>query len=220
MAPPNSARRRTLLAALAAGSAGLFAPAAHAQQNLTPGAQYRVIPQQPVTPGPRIEVLYFFFYACPFCYELLPRMEAWQKRKPADVIFRRIPVVVKETWIPLAKLYYTLDALGVEDQLHTAVFDAYHKQDLHMSQEAVVTEWAVKQGVDRDRFLATYRSEDTIRKVARARELTLAYDVPGTPAIVVDGRYLTSGGMVERLPDLIAVLDGLVRLARQQRIAK
>lgn len=220
MAPPNSARRRTLLAALAAGSAGLFTPTAYAQQNLTPGAQYRVIPQQPVTPGPRIEVLYFFFYACPFCNELLPRMDAWQKRKPADVTFRRVPVVVKETWIPLAKLYYTLEALGVEEQLHAAVFDAYHKQDLHMSQEPVVTEWAVKQGVDRDRFLTTYRSEDTIKKVARAREMTLAYEVPGTPAIVVDGRYLTSGGMVERLPDLIAVLDGLVRLARQQRLAK
>ena len=220
MAAPNNSRRRALLAGLAACGAGLFTHTARAQQNLTPGAQYRLIPQQPVTPGPRIEVLYFFFYGCPFCNELLPRLEAWQKRKPLDVLFRRIPVVVKETWIPLARLYYTLDTLGVEEKLHTAVFDAYHKQDLHMSQEAVVTEWAVKQGITREQFLATYRSEDTIKKVARARELTLAYESPGTPAFVVDGRTLTSGAMVERLPDLIPVLDGLIRLARQQRIAK
>jgi len=220
VAPPNNGRRKALLAALAAGGAGLFVPGTYAQEALKPGVQYRLIPQQPVTPGPRIEVLYFFFYACPFCNELLPRLEAWQKRKPADVVFRRIPVVVKETWIPLARLYYTLDALGVEEQLHAAVFDAYHKQDLHMSQEAVVTEWAVKQGIDRERFLTAYRSEDTIKKVARAREQTLAHEIPGTPSLVVDGRYLTSGGMVERLPDLIPVLDGLIRLARQQRIAK
>ncbi|MGH8619704.1 MAG: thiol:disulfide interchange protein DsbA/DsbL [Burkholderiales bacterium] len=220
MAPPNNGGRRSFLAALAAGSAGLLARTAQAQQNLTPGKQYRLIPQQPLPPGPRIEVLYFFFYACPFCNELLPRTDAWLKRKPADVLFRRIPVVVKETWIPLAKLYYTLDALGVEEKLHATVFDAYHKQDLHMSQETVVTEWAVKQGIDRERFLAAYRSEDTIKKVARAREQTLAYEIEGTPSFVVDGRYLTSGGMVDRLPDLITVLDGLVRLARQQRIAK
>ena len=220
MAAPNNSRRRALLAVLAAGGAGMFTPGARAQQALKPGVEYRLIPQQPVAAGPRIEVLYFFFYACPFCNELLPRLEAWQKRKPADVVFRRIPVVVKETWIPLARLYYALDALGVEEQLHAAVFNAYHKQDLHMSQEAVVTEWAVKQGVDRERFLAQYRSEDTIKKVARAREQTLAYEIPGTPAFIIDGRYLTSGAMVERLPDLIPVLDGLIRLARQQRIAR
>jgi len=65
VAPPNNGRRKALLAALAAGGAGLFVPGTYAQEALKPGVQYRLIPQQPVTPGPRIEVLYFFFYACP-----------------------------------------------------------------------------------------------------------------------------------------------------------
>jgi thiol:disulfide interchange protein DsbA len=221
--PPNSPGRRRAVAALAALAAGtgVLASVAHAQlQPLRPGVDYKLIPQQPLATGQRIEVLDFFFYACPYCNALLPNLTRWQARKSADVDFRRIPVVVKETWIPLAKLFYTLDAMGVENKLHAAVFDAYHVQDLHMSQEAVVADWAAKQGLDRNEFLALYRSEATLQKVVRARELTIAYEIPGTPAFVVDGRYLTSGGMVERLPDLIPILDGLIRLARQQRIAK
>ncbi len=223
MRPPNSPGRRRAVAALAALAAGtgVLASVAHAQlQPLRPGVDYKLIPQQPLATGQRIEVLDFFFYACPYCNALLPNLTRWQARKSADVDFRRIPVVVKETWIPLAKLFYTLDAMGVENKLHAAVFDAYHVQDLHMSQEAVVADWAAKQGLDRNEFLALYRSEATLQKVVRARELTIAYEIPGTPAFVVDGRYLTSGGMVERLPDLIPILDGLIRLARQQRIAK
>jgi thiol:disulfide interchange protein DsbA len=223
VAPPNNPGRRgalAALAALAAAGVSVAAPARAQLQPLRPGVDYKLIPQQPLAAGQRIEVIDFFFYACPYCNALLPNLMRWQARKSADVEFRRIPVVVRETWIPLAKLYYTLDAMGVEEKLHAAVFDAYHKQDLHMSQEAVVADWAAKQGLDRNEFLALYRSEATLQKVVRAREQTIAYEVPGTPAFVVDGRYLTSGGMVDRLPDLIPILDGLIRLARQQRLGK
>jgi thiol:disulfide interchange protein DsbA len=189
-------------------------------QQLRRDVDYRVIPQQPVQTGDRIEVIDFFFYACPYCNELEPHLDRWQQQKPADVAFRRMPVVRHDSWVPLAKTYFTLEAMGVAERLHAAAYRSYHVEDLHMSQENVIAEWAQKQGLDREKFMAIYRSDETREKVERARKMTRDYDIQGTPTVVVDGRYLTSTGMTPTVPQVIPVIDGLVRLARQQRAEK
>jgi thiol:disulfide interchange protein DsbA len=191
-----------------------------AAQPATRGVDYRVIPQQPVESGDRIEVIDFFFYACPYCNELLPHLERWRERQPADVAFRRVPVVRHDSWAPLAKIYYTLEAMGVAERLHGAVYRGYHVDDLPLNQEKVIAEWAEKQGLDRDKFMAIYGSAETRRKAERARKMTMDYDIQSLPSVVVDGRYLTSSSMTPGVPQVIPVLDGLIRLARQQRTGK
>lgn len=213
--------RRHLLIRLAAcwlAFAWLALPAG--AQQVRRDVDYRLIPPQPVETGERVEVIDFFFYACPYCNELAPFLERWLKRKPADVVFRRVPVVRHDSWAPLAKTYYTLEAMGEAERLHSAAYRSYHVEDLPLSQEKVVAEWAEKHGLDRDKFMAIYRSDETRRKVERARKMTLDYDIQGTPSVVVDGRYLTSSGMTRSVPQVIPVLDGLIRLARQQRLEK
>jgi thiol:disulfide interchange protein DsbA len=178
---------------------------------------YRLISQQPVETGERVEVIDFFFYACPYCNELAPFLDLWLKRKPLDVVFRRVPVVRHDSWIPLAKIYFTLEAMGEAGRLHGEVFHSYHAENLSMSQEKVIAEWAEKHGLNRDKFMAIYRSDETRQKVERARKMTMDYDIQSTPSVVVDGRYLTSSGMTPGVPQVITVLDGLIQLARQQR---
>lgn len=188
---------------------------APAQQSKT-DVDYREIPQQPIETGDKIEVIDFFFYGCQYCNELLPRLERWRRGKPADVVFRHIPVVRHDSWVPLAKTYFTLEAMGEVERLHTAVFHSYHVEDLYMSQEKVISEWAEKHGLDRDKFMAIYRSDETRQKVERARKQTMDYDIQGTPSLVVDGRYLTDGSSSKT----IDILDRMVRIARQQREKK
>lgn len=177
---------------------------------------YREIRQQPVETGDKIEVIDFFFYGCQYCNELLPRLERWRKTIPADVVYRHIPVVRHDSWVPLAKAYFTLEAMGEVERLHTAVFHGYHVEDLYMSQEKVIAEWAGNHGLDWDKFMAIYRSDETRQKVERARKQTLEYDIQGTPTLVVDGRYLTDGSSGKT----IDILDRMIRLARQQREKK
>lgn len=196
----------------------LLALPAAAQQRLRLDVDYRVIPQpQPVATGNRIEVLDFFFYACPYCNELAPLLDRWASRKPDDVVFRHVPVVRHDSWVPLAKTYYTLEAMGEVERLHQAVYRSYHVEDLFMSQEKVIAEWAAKHGLDSEKFMAIYRSDEVRQKVEVARKMTRDYDIQGTPSIVVDGRYLTSSSMTPGVPQVIPVIDGLVRLARQRR---
>ena len=191
-----------------------------AAQQVKRDVDYRVIPQQPVESGERIEVLDFFFYACPYCNDLLPYLERWQKRNAAEIVFRHVPVVRHDSWVPLAKTYFTLEAMGEAGRLHSAVYRSYHVEELSMSQDKVIAEWAEKNGLDREKFMTIYRSEETRQKVERARKMTADYDIHGTPSIVVDGKYLTSTSMTPGIPQVIPVLDGLIRLARQQRLEK
>jgi thiol:disulfide interchange protein DsbA len=207
-------------AALALLAAACVAGAAHAQdirarQNL----EYRLIAPQPVETGDRIEVIEFFWYGCPYCNELQPALERWIRRKPADVALRRVPAILRDSWAPHARIFYTLEALGEIDRLHLKVYESYHIERLHMTKPDVVVEWAAKNGIDRKRWLEAYGSAAIDVKVQHARELSVAYTVQVTPTLVVDGRYLTSGGHVPccDVGDIVPILEDAIRLARQQR---
>lgn len=193
-------------------------PAAAQQPRLN--ADYRLIPQQPVESGDKIEVIDFFWYGCPYCHELQPPFERWRKRMPADIVLRRIPVVSRDNWGPHARIYFALEALGEVERLHLEVYRGYHVEDLYMSKPDVMAQWAVQHGIDREKWLAAYNAPEVAQKIQRAKELTKSYDIQGTPSIVVDGRYLTSTSMTPDVAAIIPVLDGLIRQAREQRAEK
>jgi thiol:disulfide interchange protein DsbA len=178
---------------------------------------YVQIDPQPVATGNRIEVVDFFWYGCPHCYNLQPSLESWLKRKPADVELRHIPAIFRESWVPHARIYYTLESLGEVDRLHQAVYRAIHAERESLMNASSTAEWAARNGIDSTRWLAAYNSPEVERKVEQARALTRAYSIEGTPSLVVDGRYLTSSGMAESMPAVINILDGLITIARERR---
>lgn len=193
---------------------------AAAQQPARINYEYKLIPPQPVATGARIEVVEFFWYGCPYCNQLQPALESWLKRKPDDVELRRIPAIFRESWVPHARLYYTLEALGELERLHQAIYHSYHveREPLNTAETSAI--WAVRNGIDRARWLAAYNAPDIERKVEQARLYTQMYAIQGTPSLVVDGRYLTSSGMSETVPGVITILDDLIRIARERRTSK
>ena len=197
--------------------AGLVVPAQAQEVRARQNIDYRLISPQPVETGQRIEVIDFFWYGCPYCYELQPALDAWDKRKPADVALRRIPAILRDTWAPHARIYYTLELLGEVGRLHQKVYDSYHVEELSMSQPDVMEQWAVRNGIERRRWLDAYYSPEVDARVARAHELAKRYEVQGTPSVVVDGRYLTSSSMTPSVIDVMPVVEDLIRLARQRR---
>ena len=196
-----------------------FAGAALAQQPLRQKMEYDLISPQPVSTNERIEVIEFFWYGCPHCYNLQPPLDAWLKRKPADVELRRIPAVFRESWIPHARVYYTLEALGEVGQLHHAVYRSIHvEKDSLMTAEAAAA-WASRNGIEPTRWNAAYNASEVDRKIQESKKHTVAYAIEGTPSLVVDGRYLTSSGKAESMPQVITILDGLIVMAREKRPA-
>src|SRR5688500_20058370 len=117
----------------------LGASGAHAE--ISEGRDYSLLPHPQPTSGGKIEVLEFFWYGCPHCYELHPRIKAWLKRKPDDVSFRYVPAVFRSSWAPAAKTFYALEALGEKDRLHDKVYDAIHRNGIDLSKEDVLFDW-------------------------------------------------------------------------------
>ena len=196
---------------------GLVLPLhAPAQQPVCADIDYRVIKPQPVAIADRIEVIDFFWYGCPHCNNLQPALERWISRKPADVVIRRIPAILRDSWAPHARIYYTLEALGEVERLHQRVYHGYHVEELHMSKPDVMSAWAARNGIDRERWEQAYNSPEVQRRVDEAAKLTRAYQITGTPSLVVNGRYLTSGNMAESLNSLVTITDGLVQKVRSE----
>lgn len=213
-------RRRAALA-LAALPASLVvasvAGTAHAQQRARVNYEYRIVTPQPVMTGDRVEVIEFFWYGCPYCNQLQPPLESWLKRKPADVEFRRIPALFRQSWVPHARIYYTLEALGELDRLHQNVYRAIHVDKDALDSTSRSADWAARHGIDRARWLSTFESPEVQRKAEQAISATRAYSIEGTPSLVVDGRFVTSTAMSESVTGVITILDDLIVLARERR---
>jgi thiol:disulfide interchange protein DsbA len=210
--------RRRLLKAGGAALALAYFPAAFAQQpRARPNLEYFEIAPQPVPPGGRIEVIEFFWYGCPYCYQLEPFLEGWLKRKPPDVDFRRAPAVFRQSWIAHARLFHILDSLGELDRLHPAVYRAIHVDGQKLVDAEDTAEWAARNGIERSRFIAAYNAPEMDRKVEQSLADTRRYEIRGTPSVIVDGRYVTSTGMSESISGVIGILDDLLRLTRERR---
>jgi len=172
-------------------------------------------PPQPIdTDGKKIEVVEFFWYGCPHCYNLEPLIETWVKKLPPDVEFRRIPAVFNERWAHDAAIYYTFEALGVLEKVHRPFFDAIHRDHLRTDDQQAMTEWLSRHGVDPKKFFDTMKSFGVQSKMRRAAQLSVAYKIDGTPAMAVQGRYTVSadqGGSREGMLDTVSYLVNMVR---------
>jgi len=212
------ATMRRLGAGLSALCLAAFLAASANAQGLVEGTNYaRLKNPMPVETGKNIEVIEFFSYGCPHCGELEPVLQNWLKTKPADVTFRRIPVMFQPKWENLAKAYYVLDAMG-EEKLSPEIFVALHARGMPLWNEKDFFDWAASKGLDRKKVEELFSSFAVVGKVNRAKQLAQAYGIQSVPTIIVDGKYTTGP---ERLPGshsaLPGAIDVLVQKSRAER---
>lgn len=169
-------------------------------------------PPVPVEGTDKIEVVEFFWYGCIHCYNLEPQVEAWLKKLPKDVEFRRVPAVFNERWGLDASIFYAMEALGLLDKLHRPLFDAIHKDRLRTDNQQAFSEWLTRQGVDAKKFVETVQSFGVRSKARRAAQLTVAYKIDGTPAMAVHGRYT-----IPSQTNLFQTVDRLVDRVRKEK---
>ena len=203
-----------------------------AQAQLTVGKDYQAItPPQPTPAGRTIEVLEFFWYACPHCSQLQPSLQAWLKNKPADVAFRSQPAAFDESWTQLARTFYAIDTVGAVEKLHPEVFAAIHKTKkldpkVLVKDPKTLFAWVGEQKMDVKKFTDAYNSFTVVSKTQRTVDITSAYGVSGTPSIAVDGRYLIAPAMVPMKANAVDYerffnnVDQLIAMARANRKGK
>lgn len=182
------------------------------------GTHFRVVsPRQPTRDPQRVEVVEFFAYACHHCHDLEPFIDAWQKKLPPDVSFRRIPVAFRADLVVHNALYFALESMDLVDALHGKVFEAVHASKAGLKTPQEITAFLQAQGVAPEPVLQAMGSFTATARRKQAVELAAGYGVEGTPAIGVDGRWLTDGTMAGSNRASLAVADHLIGLARRPR---
>lgn len=206
----------SVMAATPAAAADLSGPTLWQE-----GVNYtRIVPAQPtaVAPG-QVEVLEFFWYACPHCYDLDPLVESWRKTKPAYVSFSRVPVTWSDGHRALARLFYTVKSLGKLDQLHSEIFKEIQvKGDPLVARdpsdeaatERIQATFAAKEGIPEATFRNEYEHGFSMTNDLRnADELVQRYRIDAVPRFVINGKYIAdvaSAGGPEKLIALVGDL--------------
>ncbi len=181
---------------------------------------------QPVSTAPgSIEVVEGFWYGCAHCFSLEPRLQAWERNKPAWVQLKRLPVIWNEVTREDARLYFTIESLGLVDKLHNEVYRELHvrgrpltvvrgnRVDLAATEKAA-REFLLSRGVSAEDFARHYRTFSTENKLRQAENLTRRYMLDHTPMVVVQGKYLTDSGMAGGHEQLFQLINDLATRER------
>jgi protein dithiol oxidoreductase (disulfide-forming) len=172
---------------------GLVCTAGASPAAPTAGVEYLVLPApQQTEPGKKIEVTEFFAWYCPHCNAFEPLLAAWVRKQGENIVFKRVHVYRDANVLPQQRLFYTLEAMGLAEQYNDKVFAAMHTERLPLNTDELVFDWAAKAGIDRARFVDTYRSYGVEARMYQANAKMAAYGINQWPMIAVDGRFLTS----------------------------
>jgi thiol:disulfide interchange protein DsbA len=176
---------------------------------------------QPVsTPPGKVEVVEGFWYGCGHCYAIEPRVEAWKKSKPDWVELRRLPVIWNEVTREDARLFYTIEGLGLTDKLHAEVFREIHarRQPITVikggrvdraATEKAAREFLMEHGVSAADFETQYRTFSTENTLRQAENLSRRYLLDHTPMFIVHGKYLTDAEMAGGVDQLFQLVSDL-----------
>jgi thiol:disulfide interchange protein DsbA len=213
--------------------AGLLASTAHAAQAWTQGKHYELLSpvQRTTVPAGKVEVLEVFSYGCVACNSFEPVMKRLKTSLPPNAQLAYLPASFKpsESWPMFQRAYFAAQALGIADRTHQAMYDAVWKTG-----ELAVVDASKRQlrnpqptlqdaarcyerltGVKSEDFLAAARSFSVEAKMRAADAQVLAMQVPGTPCIVVNGKYRVNMDSLRTIEELGELVNHLV--ARETR---
>ena len=186
------------------------------------GTEFEAVAQAISTENPaKIEVMEIFWYGCPHCYHMEEPLNAWVKKLPKDVYFKRIPGLPNASWAPMAKAFYAMDALGVGEKLHTSLFEAVHKsKTLNPTDEAAAIAWVTAQsGLDKLKVEQAFKSFSTNTNLNRAAQIFRASGATGVPTLVIDGKYITSATQAGGNEQALKVADYIIGNVRTDKVA-
>jgi thiol:disulfide interchange protein DsbA len=211
--------------------AGLFSVSAVHAQAPVAGEHYNELrTPQPVAVAGKVEVVEVFWYGCPACNMFESSLNPWVKQLPGDVNFVRVPAQFNEVLALHARLYYTLEVLRAEEQVHAAVFAGIHQRkdprltptrngrEVILPDSTQLADFVAEHGVNKDDFLKTFDSFAVNNRLARAERLVRSYQVSGVPEIIVNGKYrldLQKAGGPDQLLQFTDALIAQERAAQQ-----
>ena len=185
-----------------------------------PGAEFDAV-AQPITTDvtTKIEVMEVFWYGCIHCYQMEAPLNAWVKKLPADVYFKRMPALPRADWAPMAKAFFAMETLGVQEKLHAQLFEAVHKQKtLNPTDEKAAIDWVTKaSGMDKLKVEQAFKSFTINTNLNRAAQIFRSSGATGVPSLIIDGKFITSSTMSGGNAEALKVADYIIDNVRKEK---
>lgn len=192
----------------------LAAAACHAQPTLyQEGTHYfKIEPAQPTnTPG-KVEVVEVFSYACIHCAHFEPIVAAWKKTAPKQAKFSYMPAIFNPSWEAFARAYYAAEVLGIIEKTHQATFDAIFVQKKTIQTLDQIAEFLSGYGKSADEIKKAMNSFAVETKITRAKKQVVAYQIDGTPSVIVAGKWRVTGNSAGSIDNVFKVVNYLVQM--------
>ncbi len=187
-------------------------------QTFQEGREYFKLPEPAVLLEPddgRVEVTAFFWYGCQSCNQLDPLLDKWVEEKlPADKVrFTLLPMTDAPPLDVHARLFLTIEALGLGREAHRAIFDLFQRERQPVNEPSQLGLLARKLNLEEEKVRAAYESAEVEARLQRLEEIMKTYNVLSVPSMVVDGRYSFDLATAHGLKGYLGLTERLVKEA-------
>lgn len=160
------------------------------------------------------QVMEFFSYFCPHCYNFEPIAQQLKTSLPADVSFKRAPVsfLGRDMGPELQRAYALAVALKVEHSITPALFARIHTERKAPANRADVKALFAEHGVAPDVFDSRIDSMPVLADVAGYDSIREKLNITSVPTFVVNGKYVIKIGALksqQQFNDLVSYLLSL-----------
>lgn len=175
------------------------------------GIHYKEV-NRPVSIGVQSlgDIRLFFSYPCYPCYEFEAVLDAWTANSETELSLNYVPVTWSQSLRYYAQLFYTAEALGVQDQAHEQLFSALHLENQALGEQENIVSLFESLGISQQRFLTAYNSVEVSDRVEEAVQANEAFDIQSTPTLVIDCRYRISPNNEIGQQDMVSVAEFLI----------
>jgi len=166
----------------------------------------------------KIEVIEFFWYGCPHCFQFEPHIKEWKKNKPENVEFISMAPPLNPDWKVHSQAFYAAEVLGVLDQFHEEMFNAIHRDKKlpRKPKPRDVGKFVDSLGLDGDKFVKTMKSFNVDAKIRQSVQKAKEVGISSVPTVIVNGKYRTTGQIAGSYPNLIAVINQLIEIESKE----
>lgn len=209
-------RRHFLAGATALAGASALGTLKPAQAQ---GVGYQTLAKPVATRDPsKVEVLEFFWFGCPHCFRFEPTINRWKESKPEYVNFVREAPPFNPGWENHSRTFYAAEALGITDGMFDPMFNEIHVNRKAMRSADAVAEFIeeLDLGVDAETFEKAMTSFSVETGMRRGLALAQDAQVSGVPAVLINGKFMTSASLAGGNDGMIRVIN---QLAEQENKA-
>ncbi len=187
-----------------------WVPSQSFAQAFEQGRHYIELEAPTNVPTDRVVVTEAFAYPCPACRNFLPIMTDWADNAPSFVEVERLPIVLRPSWEPFARAYYTAQAMGLGHEAHEVTFKALHDERQPIRSMQDIGKLYEPFGVDANEFVAMSESFAVESQMGRNRTEVRRFGIRSTPGIVVQGKWRMNLNEFGSYQEMMQAVDELV----------